>query len=316
MDRARVDAMRATLAALTTERGDEGRMYWRCVRNHFSRPGTTTTDTDTTTDADGGVVTRRVRREEMDAVARAVFGRDTEGYRTHLAFTAALRATLVAGALASAKAKERRTAEAAAAAAAAAAAMMEGEEGAGVMFRRPVAAAAPGVVAKSRGGSAAAVSVSRKKQTPTTTATTIMTTTANNTSKPRQSDRLGSTTSSGVPLGIEPSDIPSLKPVPRLRARCRMMTQTPMRVRADAAQCVRRAAAERVKRAIRAAVESRELTRSLDNSRWTSTVKVPITLEDLLDSVDVLQKLGTVGKNLHPRRSIAHHHTRAKLALS
>ena len=294
MDRARVDAMRATLAALTTERGDEGRMYWRCVRNHFSRPGTTTTDTDATTDADGGVVTRRVRREEMDAVARAVFGRDTEGYRTHLAFTAALRATLVAGALASAKAKERRTAEAAAAAAAAA--MMEGEEGAGVMFRRPVAAAAPGVVVKSRGGSAAAVSVSRKKQTPTTTATTTTTTTANNTSKPRQSDRLGSTTSSGVPLGIEPSDIPSLKPVPRLRARCRMMTQTPMRVRADAAQCVRRATAERVKRAIRAAVESRELTRSLDNSRWTSTVKVPITLEDLIDSVDVLQKLETVAR--------------------
>lgn len=290
--------MRATLAALTTERGDEGRMYWRCVRNHFSRPGTTDTDT---ADADG-VVTRRVRREEMNAVARAVFGRDTEGYRTHLAFIAALRATLVAGALASARAKERRTAEAAAATAAAAAAMMEGDDGAGVMFRRPVAAAAavaaPGVVVKSRGGSVAAVSVSRKKQTPTATATTTMTTTANNTStsKPRQSDRIGSMTSSGVPLGIEPSDIPSLKPVPRLRARCRMMTQTPMRVRADTAQCVRRAAAERVKRAIRAAVESRELTRSLDNSRWTSSVKLPITLEDLIDSVDVLQKLEMVGK--------------------
>jgi len=289
--------MRATLAALTTERGDEGRMYWRCVRNHFSRPGTTPTDTTN----DGGVAIRRVRREEMDAVARAVFGRDTEGYRTHLAFTAALRATLVAGALASAKAKERRTAEAAAAAAAAAAAMMEGEEGVGTMFRRPFAAAAgaavaaPGVVVKSRGGSVASVSVPRKNQTPT--AMTAMTT-ANNTStsKTRQSDRLGSTTSSGVPLGIEPSDIPSLKPVPRLRARCRMMTQTPMRVRADAAQCVRRAAAERVKRAIRAAVDSRELTRSLDNSRWTSAVKLPITLEDLIDSVDVLQKLETVGK--------------------
>ena len=311
MDRARVDAMRATLAALTTERGDEGRMYWRCVRNHFSRPGTTPTDTGATND--GGVVTRRVRREEMDAVAQAVFGRDTEGYRTHLAFTAALRATLVAGALASAKAKERRTAEAAAAAAAAAAAMMEGEEGVGTMFRRPIAAAAaaavdvPGVVVKSQGGSVASVSVSRKKQTPT--AMTTMTT-ANNmsTSKPRQSDRLGSTTSSGVPLGIETSDIPSLKLVPRLRARCRMMTQTPMRVRADAAQCVRRAAAERVKRAIRAAVDSRELTRSLDNSRWTSAVKLPITLEDLIDSVDVLQKLETVSK-IPPRALLGAGHS-------
>jgi len=281
MDRARVDAMRATLAALTAERGDEGRMYWRCVRNHFRRPGATRADGD-----DGDVATRRVRREEMDAVAQLVFGRDTEGYRTHLAFTTALRATLVAGALASAQARERRTAEAAAAAAAAAAAMMEGENGAGGMFRRAGAAASASASAVVKGGGLVA-SVSRKKQTASNNASTL---------KLRQSDRLGSLTSSGVPLGIEPSDIPSLKPVPRLRARCRMMTQTPMRVRADAAQCVRRAAAERVKRAIRAAVESRELTRSIDNSRWTSGVKLPITLEDLVESVDVLQKLETVTK--------------------